>query len=325
MEPALGGFLTRSESISPHTGWVREYDLVRGECVRSVGTGHGRGLIEVTGNVVWVANCWSRTLARLNPFSLEVTAMLSLRKIPVAMAAGADALWVLCRNGWLWHVSPPLPHMTGVARVGGHARSVAADDRAVWTLCDGGGLTQLEPTSAEPILATSVGRGARRVILTQRALWVIAGRGRRLLGIDRRTGQIQRKFHLDVPAVDVVPVGQALWVVGSHRRGRRTADGHGRVWRMSEEGDALATPAFLSETPRAVTAGNGSIWIACGSHFTKDMSIEEVDARTGDRRTVVSSAGWPIDSIAVVDRKILAAMSVPDSDVGAGGGGGIGG
>jgi hypothetical protein len=76
---------------------------------------------------------------------------------------------------------------------------------------------RLEPTSAEPILETSVGRGAQKLILTPKALWVIAGPGRRLLEIDRRTGQIQRKIHLDVPAVDVVPVGQALWVVGSHQ------------------------------------------------------------------------------------------------------------
>lgn len=292
--------------------------------MKRVGTGHGHGLIALAGGAVWVASDWSRTLARLNPFTLEITAMLKLEKVPVEMAAGAGALWVLCRNGWLWRVSPPLPEMTGVARVGRRARSIAADDRAVWILRDGGELTQLEPTSAEPILETSVGRGARRVVLTQRALWAIAGRGRRLLRIDRRTGEILRDIRLDVPAVDVVPIGHALWVVASHRIGRRTADGPGRVWRMSEEGDAPGTPAFLPETPRAVTAGSGSIWIACGPRFKKDASIEELDTRSGDRRTVVSSAGWPIDSLAVVDRRILAAMSIPDPGVGVGDGGGGG-
>jgi hypothetical protein len=291
-----------------------------------VGTGHGRGLIEVTGNVVWVANCWSRTLARLNPFSLEVTAMLNLRKIPVAMATGAEALWVLCRNGWLWRVSPPLPHMTGVARVGGQARSVAADDHAVWTLCDGGRLTQLEPTSAEPILVTSVGRGAEKLVLTPWALWVIAGRERRLLEIDRRTGQIQRQFHLDVPAVDVVPIGQALWVVGSHRRGRRTADGPGRISQITEGAGTPSPPICLSESPRAAAAGNNSIWIACGQRgWGKSANIERFEPRSGEVRTIVAATGWPVDGLVAIGHSVLTAMCVGEGGVRAaaiGGGGG---
>jgi hypothetical protein len=129
------------------TGWVRIIDVGGQLPARNVGTGHGRGAIATGHDGVWVANSWSRTVARLNPRTFELTSLFELGKVPVAIATGPDAVWVLCANGWLWRIWPAGPAVEGVARLGRGARAVAAAGSSIWVLREKGELVRFEPAA----------------------------------------------------------------------------------------------------------------------------------------------------------------------------------
>jgi hypothetical protein len=57
------------------------------------------GALAVADGEIWVANAVSQPLARLDRDTLTITAMLRLRRLPVAAAFDGSLVWVVCRNG----------------------------------------------------------------------------------------------------------------------------------------------------------------------------------------------------------------------------------
>ncbi len=176
------------------TGWVQVFEIDADVPTRHVGTGHGQGVMAVDEDAVWVANGLSSTVARLDRRTLEITAVLRLRKTPVAIAAAMDAVWIVCSNGWLWRVWPAGPRAEGVARLGGRMRAIAAVGGWIWVLGERGNLMRLEPGSGEVTLETEIGRGARRLIAAEGALWATCRCGRRLKRIDPDSGAIEAEI-----------------------------------------------------------------------------------------------------------------------------------
>ena len=310
----------------PASGWVREFDLSdEGSRKEDIGTGHGRGAIEIAEGAAWVTNSWSRTLARLELPTREVSASMKLAKVPVAITAGAGALWVLCRNGWTWRVWPTEPRVEGLARAGAKARSICADDQGVWILRDSGELVQADPISGEMHGRASVGRGGRRVISGHAALWVVTGRGKRLLRVAPDTGEIQTEVKIPGRAVGMALHRKTLWITCVHRFHERRKQGASALAAVDADTGAVGASHPLPELAGAMTYGNDAIWIACGPRGQgKNGTIERFDLRTGSLETAVGSTGWPVDSLAVTGDSLLAAMNVY-GNVGAGGGGeGIG-
>jgi hypothetical protein len=164
----------------PATGLLYAYNVDALEREpRHVGTGHGRGALAVADGEIWVANAVSQSLARLDRDTLTITAMLRLRQLPVAAAFDGSLVWVVCRNGWLWKVSPAEPSAEGVARLGRRARCLATSGGAVWALRDSGELIQVEPNTGGIALQCRAGRGARQLAVGADAIWVVTARGRR--------------------------------------------------------------------------------------------------------------------------------------------------
>ena len=81
--------------------WVRSFELEPSRAApRDVVTGTGLGAIAADDRGIWICHASSRSLTRLDPETLEITAVQMLSCAPVAVAIGADAVWVACRNGW---------------------------------------------------------------------------------------------------------------------------------------------------------------------------------------------------------------------------------
>lgn len=298
----------------PATGLLYAYDIdALDEEPRHVGTGHGRGALAVGNGEVWVANAVSRSLARLDHDTLAITAVLRLRQLPVAAAFDGTLVWVVCRNGWLWKVSPAEPVAEGVARLGRRARGLATHGAGIWALRDSGELIRVDPTVGDVALKCRTGRGARQLAAGAEAVWVLTGRGRSLSRVDAASGQVQTRIALPGQAVDLALDGATAWVA-CRKRGNA---GNGTLTAVDRGTSELAESVSLSGQPRTIAVGGDAVWVGCSSHHDKHHgTIQRFDPPTGKTTLAVSSSTWPVDRLAVSARSLFATMRVGSSDAG---------
>jgi hypothetical protein len=310
------------------TGWVRVFQPgITDLAARNIGTGHGRGAIAVGREAVWVTNGGSRTVARLDRRDLQLSAVTDVRKVPVAVAVGPQATWVLCGNGWLWRISPGAEAIEGVARLGPRARAVAATERWVWALRERGELTRIEPSSGEVTLEASIGRGARHLIEADGTLWATRARGRRLLRIDGDSGEIVAESKPPRQIVCMALDGGTVWI-GCRRR---SSGSKGWLYRGDASTLAWSEPQLLGGHPRAIACGMGAVWIAVAARGERRGVIARLDPAT-ETAEALTETDWPVYALAVCGDSLLATMGLAVSstfdagsgpfDLGAGGGGG---
>ena len=296
------------------TGLLYAYDIDALEREpRHVGTGHGRGALAVADGEIWVANAVSQSLARLDRDTLTITAMLRLRQLPVAAAFDGSLVWVVCRNGWLWKVSPAEPSAEGVARLGRRTRCLATSGAAVWALRDSGELIQVEPNTGGIALQCRAGRGARQLAVGADAIWVVTARGRNLVCVDPTSGQIQTQIALPGRAVDLALDQETAWAACRQRR----HTGNGALTAVDRITGELRESVALSGQPRAIAIGAGAIWVGCSHQWAKHRgTIQRFHPPTGKATLAISSSPWPVDRLAVSGRSLLATMRVGGSDAG---------
>jgi hypothetical protein len=288
------------------TGWVRVFDLSpRDAPPRNIGTGHGRGAMAIAPEAVWVANAWSRTVARLARPSLDVTDVWRLRKTPVGIAAGADAVWVVCSNGWLWRIRSDGGAAEGVARLGGGSLAIAADESSIWVLRERGRLIRVEPETCEQTLETALGRRARHMVADEGAIWVSSHRGRRLLRIDPGSGSVDGE--IGAPSrVACLATGDGVVWVGCGERG--SAD-RGSLYPLDARTLSFGAPHDLPGQPRALASGRDAVWAACAPRGRRKGAIARLDEGAGTLSEQVRTE-WPVYDLAVVGDSMLATMGI---------------
>lgn len=289
--------------------WVRSFELEPSRAApRDVVTGTGLGAIAADDRGIWICHASSHSLTRLDPETLEITAVQMFSCAPVAVAIGADAVWVACRNGWVFRLLESGSNAEGVARVGNGVRALAATDGRVWVLREGGQLTQLDPMDGEPIMNATLGRGTVDLAADQDAIWVARRSGKRLLRIDPRSGRTEDAVPLPgVPVALAIAAGR-VWV--ACRRGRGRSNGI-RCAIDAKTGD-VAGVRSLPGRPRALMSGGGSIWVACDSPAQKrNGRIVQIDPRGDGDSLAEAQSGWPVDALAFTRARLLAAMSIP--------------
>lgn len=270
-----------------------------------MGTGHGRGVIAIGEDGIWVANGWSRTVAQLDPRTLELTALLGLGKVPVAVAVGTGAVWVLGGNGWLWRVRPEGPTVEGVARLGRRARAVAATGPWLWVLREHGELVRLDPETGTVTLEGNVGRGARNMVATDAAIWVTCRRGRKLLRIDPESAEVSAEMRLPQRAIRLEVEGRRLWVACGRWRSPK------RGWLHAIDTDTMTVErsAEMDGEPRALTVGEGAVWAACAHRRRRQGVIERLDPDSDSLRPWVDTE-WPVSGLIATAGSLLATMSL---------------
>jgi hypothetical protein len=74
----------------------------------------------------------------------------------------------------------------------------------------------------------------------------------------------------------------------------------------------------LPSAPRAIAAGAGHVWVACGRRAHKKSSLVRVQPTSGEI-TPWAETDWMISDLAVADDEILAACGVSLAGPGPGG------
>jgi streptogramin lyase len=288
------------------TSWIQAYSSVdRDEPVRSRGTGHGPGLIAVAHDGLWVANRHSGTVGRLDPQTLELSGTLRIRKSPVAIAAGHDAVWVLGSNGWLWRIWPDAQRAEGVARLGRRTISITVAGDLIWALRRSGRLFGLEPASGEVAIEGKIPGGARHIVARSGALWASCDRGRRLVLFNPETGKCDGDVQLNQPVRCLAILGGALHA----GCGRMRSPKRGWLHTIDCSTERLASTIELPGQPRAMVCGLDKVWVACGNGLSREGTIERIDIASG-QTTTWRTTDWIVSSLALSDDTLFASMSL---------------
>lgn len=338
IDAAVNGLRRGPTKTHGATAWIRAISATDGEApTRYVGTGHGRGAVVVAHGGIWVANRATRTVARVDPVALEVTAVQKFRKMPIEIEAGPSAIWALGLNGWVWRVWPDGRGAEGIARLGRRPAALSVAGGLIWVLRRNGQLTALEPAAGEVERETRVPRFARDMVALDSRLWITCGRGKRVVRVDPATAEIEAEVQLAHRARCLASADGRLLVGCARALPRRK----GWLAALDPESGEVTAMFDLPSQPRAIVAHDNVAWIACGLDWTREGTIERVDLNSGETVTWYGT-DWAISDLALSGDTLLAAASLSANapsgplagdfphmagggDFGGGGGGGGGG
>src|SRR4029079_9440715 len=109
--------------------------------------GAGPSGIAYAHEYVWVANGLDNTVSQFKPDTFtegRLTEPISVGKRPVALAAGAGALWTAnAGDGTVTRVD--FSRSVATIEVGGEPSAIAADDDGVWVGDGEGNVTRIDP------------------------------------------------------------------------------------------------------------------------------------------------------------------------------------
>lgn len=318
--------LFSSPEVRP-TAWVRQYSTsVPGDRGDRIETGHGFARLAVDGDAIWVTNALSNTVMRIDRRAGQVDCRADLRRTPAAIAVGAEVVWVVCRNGWLWRFRPG-GEGEGVARLRDRARSLACDPDSVWVLHAGGRLVGIDQATGETTMEAKIRRGARQLLHSGDALVALSASGSRVCRVAPDSGETEAEARLPARGIRASLHDGTLWVAC----GRRRASRWGALVPVDLTTMTAGSPRELPSAPRAITAAAEHLWVACGRRREKKSSIVRVEPGSGGIAPWAET-DWTIYDLAVAGDQLVAATGLAlagpaagmaDSGfVGAGGGGG---
>jgi streptogramin lyase len=172
---------------------------------------------------VWVSCCAFQhgpkpagMLLRVDPASDRVVARVPIADGPLAVTAGADAVWVATARGGVLRVDPASNRVVGrvALAAGSRVEAITATQGAIWAVDTGDHhLLRLDPGSGRVGLAVPapVPRG---VGAGDGGAWAIVTNDRTLARVDERAGRLRARVPAEVVRdVRAIAVGPgALWV-----------------------------------------------------------------------------------------------------------------
>jgi peptide/nickel transport system substrate-binding protein len=135
----------------------------------------------------------------------------------VAIASGADAIWVVDANdGTLTRIDPLTATAVATIQLGQPLSDVAVGLGAVWaTSASSGLLIRVDPGSNRPVRALSVGNGPSSIAFADGAVWVANPPDGTLSRVDPLSGAV-RKVNVSHPG-DLASGDGGLWVARTDR------------------------------------------------------------------------------------------------------------
>lgn len=245
---------------------------------------------------VWVACVGSSAICRIDPATAGVDLVVDLLHPtdpglelgPVAVAVGADALWVasavarseddleapilerrsLADGSLLGSVELP----AGFPLVAHHAFG------SVWVAIAGSGaLVRVDPDRLAIIGTITMGADANAIADAAGALWVACPESSALLRIDPATDEIRKR--LRVPSIGQVASGpHGLWVTTFDSRNEPGSD-HGALRRVDPAGNRILDDGGPDWSSDAIAIDESGVWAAPVGRLTRyDPATRQVTA-----------------------------------------------
>lgn len=147
---------------------------------------------------------------------------------PHVLSAGPDAVYAATSDGRV-HRVPAGEGAASSLRFDGFVPALQATADAVWVVstpeAGGARLWRLDPLTLAPRLRAVRVPDAAMLAAGRRTVWVAGWSGKRLTGIDARTGRVTRRVAVPRGIAGIATAGDRLWVA---LYGRRLEDRRGR-------------------------------------------------------------------------------------------------
>jgi len=243
--------------------------------------------LALDGRYAWVACKEESRLVRLDTRTAKVDKVVRLNGLPIAVAAGAGAVWALDSGAELYRVERA--RVTRRVTLGASAAyNLWLGGGSVWVADDQGASVIRVSTAGRILARVPVGDGPSDIAFSRTSAFVLDHRDRRLFRIDLATNKPRFVAALpgDAPERMVLAAG-SLWVTGRGTDLIQVDPATGNVRRTIEIGASGID----------VVAAGGSLWVPTRSDvvdptgFPTMDTMKRVSIATGRVTTVSTSRG----------------------------------
>lgn len=281
-----GSSSTRATLAPP--GSVAVIDPATNRLSGTVRVGSELVAVAVGAGGVWVADAADRTVARVDPRRRTVTRHIGVERIPTALAAAHDLLWVAnATTGATKGSVSRIAVTTGASSTTALSptaeyvdfgpptpSALAPTPAGVWTNDIRRRLVRLD-SSGEPVATAQLGetRSADGLILSAGALWAASAADDSVMRLDPNSGRLKARI-----PIAAVPGGR---VAGPSA----LAAGFGSVWvvdtlagavsRINPRLNAVSATIPVGERPTRIAVGEGGVWVLDAARGT----IVRIDPR----------------------------------------------
>ena len=265
-----------------------------GELIRGIPVGFESSLMAAGEGFVWVLDPKARTLTKIDPGTMEVSAPTGIPAdgIPVGLAVGEGSVWVAVNQGRrlaVLQIGPELNELRrsitlhqsqfGSLSVLRETVVLTVGDGAVWALERGRGeVTRIDPRTG-PLKPKRLAEGhgaSSSIAVGEGSVWLGGING--VTKLDASTGsELGSTFVTDVidsTATSIAIRRDATWF---------TANSRARLWRIPPAGNTVDDSFEVGAGPNAVAVDEeGIVWVVSGG----DGSVSHLDPRQDSAETI---------------------------------------
>jgi virginiamycin B lyase len=206
---------------------------------------------------LWVPNCESRTVTRVDPKTFKVTATLAIGSgdVMMGLAATADSVWMITDNlTTLSRIDPVQNLVVGEMRLPAGCNDMAFGSSALWITCASENkLYRVNPETNLVEKRIDVSSGPRAVALGENSVWILCEKEGKVDRVDPKTNKVTKTIELNVPnAGGSIAYGEGfLWV---------TQTGF-PITRIDAQNEKVVQQ-FWGDGGGLIAAGSGAIWLS---------------------------------------------------------------
>ncbi|MBS1853834.1 MAG: hypothetical protein JST11_00595 [Acidobacteria bacterium] len=206
---------------------------------------------------LWAPDCGSGGIARIDPKSGKVTAMLAFGAYAArpGIAADSDSVWVLADDrGTLVRIDPAQNLVVAGLRVSPDCGSLLNAASALWMACPAENkIVRIDPETNVATKTIDVSARPSALVFGEDALWVLCEKEGKIDRVDPKTGKVTHTIELGAPAA-----------------GGSLAIGEGSLWvsmpgfpitRIDPASEAVVQQ-FFGAGAGAIQATSGGVWLA---------------------------------------------------------------
>jgi virginiamycin B lyase len=152
---------------------------------------------------IWVPNCGSQTVTRVDAKTGKNTATLSIgaAEVTMALASSTDSVWMITdAKTTLSRIDPVANQVVGELRLPAGCNTVAFGENALWVTCPSENrILRIDPNTNLVDKRIEVSAAPRAVAFGDNSVWVLCEKDGKVERIDPKTNKVIKTIELSVP------------------------------------------------------------------------------------------------------------------------------
>jgi YVTN family beta-propeller protein len=261
---------------------------------------------------LWVANLDDQTVTKVDVASRQAERTIPIGGAPTAVAATGTAVWVTHGVKDVSKIDPRFDRLTSTRPVAASAGFFGVTVRPA--LAAFGSIWIVSPDGVVSRINADSGQGVGSVGVGNDPSAIAAGAG--FVWVTNRADGTVTRIDPTTLGATTIPVGHSPAAVAVNAAGAWIANaGDNTLVRVDAETNAVADTTRVGDGPTAVLATPTALWVANG----RDGTVMRLDPRSGDVSKTIRLGGTP-DALAFADGQVWVAIASAPSHPPPGGG-----